>query len=74
MSLYGDAIAAMRRVVLIDERVIRATDQLRDVSAEVQSLRDRVSRLEGMITGLTARETAGPPSAQRRKLPRSDNT
>lgn len=65
MSLYGDAIAAMRRVVLLDERVVRASEQLRDLALEVRSLRDRVSRLEGVIVGLTASGSPGSPTKKR---------
>lgn len=68
MSLYGDAMAAMRRVVLLDERVVRASEQLRDLALEVQSLRDRVSRLEGVIVGLTASHPPGSPT--KKQLPK----
>lgn len=71
MSLYGDAISAMRRVVLIDERVVRATDNLRELSGDVRDLRERVSRLEGMIAGLTAGASDRQPIPNRRKLPKT---
>jgi hypothetical protein len=65
MSLYGEAIAAMRRIVLLDDRVTQMAEQNRDLVLIVQELRDRVSRLEGMIAGLTAGRGAEP----RAKLP-----
>jgi hypothetical protein len=54
MSLYGEAIAAMRRIVLLDDRVTQLAEQNRDLVLVVQELRDRVSRLEGMIAGMAA--------------------
>ena len=64
MSLYGDAVKALRQVILLDERVRNAAVDLERVSQELADLRDRVSRLEGMAF---ARE-ANPPR-DRRRLP-----
>ena len=49
MSLYGDAIRALRQVILLDERVRNTAVDLAQMSKEVADLRDRVSRLEGML-------------------------
>ena len=49
MSLYGDAIRALRQVILLDERVRNTAVDLARMSQEVADLRDRVSRLEGML-------------------------
>ncbi|MCW8308752.1 MAG: hypothetical protein B7Z67_14050 [Acidiphilium sp. 21-60-14] len=65
MSLYGEAIAAMRRIVLLDDRVTQLAEQNRDLTVVVQDLRDRVSRLEGMIAGMTV----SPVSNRPRRLP-----
>lgn len=65
MSLYGEAIAAMRRIVLLDDRVTQLAEQNRDLTLVVQELRDRVSRLEGMIAGMTV----GSASSRPRRLP-----
>ena len=69
MSLYGDAIRALRQVILLDERVRTTAVDMARMSQEVADLRDRVSRLEGMLAagmGL-ARETN--PPRDRRRLP-----
>ena len=49
MSLYGDAIRALRQVILLDERVRNTAVDLARMSQEIADLRDRVSRLEGML-------------------------
>ena len=49
MSLYGDAIRALRQVILLDERVRNSVVDLARISQEITDLRDRVSRLEGMM-------------------------
>ena len=75
MSLYGDAIRTLRQVILLDERVRNAAVDLARISQEVADLRDRVSRLEGMLAAGMAlsREAASPRN--RRRLPRpSDQT
>lgn len=61
MSLYGEAIAAMRRIVLLDDRVTQLAEQNRDLTLVVQELRDRVSRLEGMIAGMTVGSASNRP-------------
>jgi hypothetical protein len=48
VSLYGDAIRALRQVILLDERVRNTATDLARLSQELADLRDRVSRLEGM--------------------------
>ena len=49
MSLYGDAVSALRQVILIDERVRNTAADLARISQEIVDLRERVSRLEGMV-------------------------
>jgi hypothetical protein len=61
VSLYGDAIRALRQVILLDERVRNSAIDLARLSQEVADLRDRVSRLEGMLAaGLALSREAGP--------------
>ena len=61
MSLYGDAIRALRQVILLDERVRNSAIDLARLSQEVADLRDRVSRLEGMLAaGLALFREADP--------------
>ena len=45
MSLYGDAVRALRQVILLDERVRNTAVDLARMSQEIADLRDRVSRL-----------------------------
>jgi hypothetical protein len=69
VSLYGDAIRALRQVILLDERVRNTAADLVRASQEIADLRDRVSRLEGMLAASMARlqEPDGP--RHRRRLP-----
>jgi hypothetical protein len=59
VSLYGDAIRALRQVILLDERVRNAALDLARVSEEIADLRDRVSRLEGMLAAIVSPRPAG---------------
>ncbi len=68
MSLYGDAIKALRQVILLDERVRNAAVDLARMSQEVADLRDRVSRLEGMAAVGVALSREANPSRDRRRL------
>lgn len=75
MSLYGDAIRALRQVILLDERVRNTAVDLTRMSQEVADLRDRVSRLEGMVAAGMAISREANPSRDRRRLPEpSDQT
>jgi hypothetical protein len=67
VSLYGDAVRALRQVILLDERVRNAAIDLARMSQEVADLRDRVSRLEGMLAAGMAlsRETSTPRDRRR---------
>ena len=69
MSLYGDAIRALRQVILLDERVRNTAGDLARISQEVADLRDRVSRLEGMLAAVMAPSHAANPPRDRRRLP-----
>jgi hypothetical protein len=66
LSLYSDAIQALRQVILLDERVRTLAVDV-DRMAGIADLRDRVSRIEGMLSaGL-----AVPRPAPRLRPPRS---
>ena len=68
MSLYGDAIRALRQVILLDERVRTTAVDLARMGQEIADLRDRVSRLEGMLAaGMALSRDA--PLRDRRRLP-----
>ena len=75
MSLHGDAIRALRQVILLDERVRNSAVDLARISQEVADLRNRLSRLKGMLAaGMALSREATRPRDQRR-LPRpSDQT
>ena len=64
MSLYGDAIRALRQVILLDERVRNSAVDLAWISQEVADLRDRASRLEGMLVAGMALFARGKPAAR----------
>jgi hypothetical protein len=69
VSLYGDAIRALRQVILIDERVRNTAVDLARMSQEVADLRDRVSRLEGIVAAGMAFSRETNPVRDRRRLP-----
>jgi len=66
VSLYGDAIRALRQVILLDERVRNTSLDLARISQEVADLRDRVSRVEGMLAASMAASRV--PARDRRRL------
>jgi len=49
MSLYGDAITAIKSIVLIDERVQVLTGKVDRLADEVRRNADRLTRLETII-------------------------
>jgi hypothetical protein len=49
MSLYSEAIAAIKSVILIDERVQSVARKLDRLTDEVRDMKDRLIRLETMI-------------------------
>jgi hypothetical protein len=68
VSLYGDAIRALRQVILLDERVRNSAIDLARLSQEVADLRDRVSRLEGMLAAGLALAREADQRRDRRRL------
>ena len=75
MSLYGDAIRALRQVILLDERVRNTAVDMARMSQELADLRDRVSRLEGIVAaGMALSREANPPRERRRLAGPSDQT
>ena len=72
MSLYGDAVRALRQVILLDERVRNTAVDLARMSQEIADLRDRVSRFEGMLAaGVALSRESG--TRDRRRLPQPDD-
>ena len=58
MSTFGDVFGAMRQVILtqsrldqLDTRMTRMAGDIDGLADGIASLRDRISRLEGMIEG-----------------------
>ncbi len=49
MSLYGEAIAAIKSVILIDERVQSVARNVDRLADEVRDMKDRLIRLETMV-------------------------
>ena len=71
MSAFGDAMTAIKEVVLLksrveilDQRIGSVSDDLDGLADMVASVRDRVSRLEGVIEG------AAIAAGNRPQLPR----
>ena len=49
MTLYGEAIAAIKSVILIDERVQSMTRKLDKLADDVRFMSDRLIRLETVV-------------------------
>jgi hypothetical protein len=73
VSLYGDAIKALRQIILLDERVLNTSADLVRISQELTDLRDRVSRIEGMLAAGLVSSGATNPARDRRRLLRPPN-
>jgi len=69
VSLYGDAIRALRQVILLDERLRNTSSDLTRISQELADLRDRVSRLEGMLAASMVAPREALSARDRRRLP-----
>jgi hypothetical protein len=72
VSTFGDAVKAIREVLLMqtrmdqfDERVSRMNSDLEGLAHGYRELRDRVSRLEGIIEGVGMASAASRPSRPR---------
>lgn len=67
MSAFGDALNAVRQVVLLHSRVEAMDQRIGALAADVDgltdvvsALRDRVARIEGFIEGAAAVSTPRP--------------
>ena len=49
MSLYGEALAAIRSIVLLDERLQSVTTKVDKLADEVRDLATRMVRLETIV-------------------------
>ncbi len=61
MSLYGEAIAAIRSVILIDERVQAQARKVERLADEVAGLKERLVRLEAIIEVALQTRAGRPP-------------
>ena len=71
MSLYGDAIAAIRSVILIDERVQSVAAKVDRLADDVRDMRERLVRIETIVEvtrngGRRPRTAASAPSPCKR--------
>jgi hypothetical protein len=64
MSLARDAVVALRNIVLIEERLRKLTEQVREINDDCELIKERLARLEGKFELL---ERLG--SARPRRLP-----
>jgi DNA anti-recombination protein RmuC len=64
MSLARDAVIALRNIVLIEGRLRKLTEQVRQMDGDCQAIKERLARLEGKFELL---ERLG--SARPRRLP-----
>ena len=49
MSLYGDAVTALRSIILLQERIQSLTGKIDKLGDEVRQFSDRLTRLETII-------------------------
>lgn len=70
MSLYGDAIAAIKLIILIEERVQRVVGRVDRLGDEVQFASDRLARLENLVEAV---RTGGAPPRPTRGEPDEDD-
>lgn len=66
MSLYTEALSAIRSIILVDERVRTLAGKLDSLALEVLDIKERLVRLETII------EVTRPDGAILRLAPRSD--
>ena len=71
MSIVGDALAAFRRVILLEERILRQSQKVEELSRIVIDIDNRLARLEGRIDGFVAGVEVAR-SRQRLPRPRTD--
>lgn len=64
MSWARDAVIALRKIILIEDRIVQLTDQIKRLAAHYDDLDRRLARLEGKFELL---ERLG--GARRRSLP-----
>jgi hypothetical protein len=65
VSLYGDAVAAIKSIILIDERVQSQSRKVEKMSDELVALRERVVRLEAVIEVFLQGRTTAPRNSSR---------
>jgi hypothetical protein len=65
VSLYGDAVAAIKSIILIDERVQSQSRKVEKMSDELVALRDRVVRLETVIEVFLQGRATAPRNSSR---------
>jgi len=68
VSAFGDALNAVREVILLNSRVEALDQRITNLASDmdgladlVSGLRDRVSRLEGFLEGAAAASRERPP-------------
>lgn len=61
MSWTGDLLSAVKRVVLLEDRIARLDFSVEALAAKVLDTRDRVIRLEGLIEGAVRTYRPDPP-------------
>ena len=66
MSWTSELLSAVRRVMLLEDRVTRLDDSVGALTGKLSDTRDRVIRLEGLIEGAirTYRPDPPPPPPQ----------
>lgn len=63
MSWTSELLSAVRRVMLLEDRVARLDDSVGALTTKLSDTRDRVIRLEGLIEGAIRTYRPEPPPA-----------
>lgn len=61
MSWTGELLSAVRRVMLLEDRVARLDDSVGALAGKLSDTRDRVIRLEGLLEGAIRTYRPEPP-------------
>ena len=69
MTWVRDTYEALRKIILMDQRLDQIAADVRELAASQEQLADRVARLEGKFELWEA--MAGKKARKRRKLPES---
>ena len=69
MSWAGDALKALKKVILIEEKVTRLAEDVKLLAVRYQDLSERLARIEGKFEAYERVATAAP---RQKRLPKRE--